>query len=45
MKKCDKGHDFICSKCGMSFDQRILELGDEGLEKVIPLFSQLRENL
>ena len=43
--RCEKGHDFICKKCGMSFDERIKELGNEGLENMGIMMKKLQEDM
>jgi len=34
-KECH--HDFICKNCGLSFDERIRELGDEEMGEVMKI--------
>jgi len=43
--RCEKGHDFICKKCGMSFDERIKELGNDGLENMGIIMDKLRKDM
>ena len=43
--RCEKGHDFYCKKCGMSFDERIKELGNDGLENMGIIMDKLRKDM